>query len=633
MGTIQNENEDGWEPALIEKDAYYRKAKKSPSKDVWDPVEIDLEEYLNEKQSQNTSEPPKESIQNPSDDEDDIVGIDMREYSKSKEKDATTWWDLGRDILLQPSRGVAQAFTWPLDIVKAVMTGEALTDMDELEAAYDKAGKKFDRAEYEKTVREQADYIPTQEMFENFIEKQGLDLNPKTKIGKAINQMFMLIGVAKGKGLGKATLGGAAGAATTAGLEELGANETASRIIGDVVGGAVPSIKKTPRILDAAAQRLQDISAKHGLPFYEHMTEKAIPKSPKINESRRVALENELGMSIDSAVDAVVEGNMPSALKKAQGADLQVLEDAALIRAEQAAQQNNVPIGMNQVGRDIDLEIARIKAQSPSPSNSDKVAIKILEDEKAMLNPAQSAADPTTEQLITQTRKYNENVKGVYKKPEFTGSEEAATRAYAFLNESIRNTLEAQTTPEVVAAHRAYNELFGQNAALKKVEGLLSKASVDGNYDPKKINKLLNSSQGQMVKRELGKQGVEDLREIAQYGERAKKGTEQFAKSGRGSLNLGAWGQLAPIILSKAPGKKAFFAVKPIRDWTQGYLLTNPATRTTYKNILKNAAQGSFKNMAADFSKLEKTIEKSFGSVEEFFKSAQSQLEIWDGED
>ena len=67
---------------------------------------------------------------------------------------------------------------------------------------------------------------------------------------------------------------------------------------------------------------------------------------------------------------------------------------------------------------------------------------------------------------------------------------------------------------------------------------------------------------------------------------------------------------------------------KAMGDRIRGYLMTRPAARTAYKDIVKNAANGSFKTMAADFARLESAVIKDFGSMEEFFKSMQEDLEL-----
>jgi superoxide dismutase len=75
-------------------------------------------------------------------------------------------------------------------------------------------------------------------------------------------------------------------------------------------------------------------------------------------------------------------------------------------------------------------------------------------------------------------------------------------------------------------------------------------------------------------------------------------------------------------------GKGLLLAASGSVNYVRGQLLTNPATRTVYKTIMKDAAEGSFKNMSANFAKLESEIANEFGSVDDFFKSAIEELEI-----
>lgn len=578
-----------------------------------------------EEMEENTS-PPEEPLEDWEKD-----SIDAKEYSKSKEAEEADWWDFAKDVFIQPALGAAKAYTWPLDILKIGVIGEGLTDIDELESEMKKAGKPFDRDEYIKNVMEFGELVPTQQMLEDFAAKKtGISLEPKTKTGKFLNKLFFIRQLARGQGFGASARAGVSAATVTHTAREAGAPEWAAELAGDVGAGIAGAIERSPRQLSGEAARLQRIADRHGLPFLEHMARDNVSRAPKITANRRAALEREMGMSIDEAITRIVEDRYPLSRLRQQGQDLDVLQNEAYDWATDVARQNNQPFDTSQVVADIDAEIARIRGRAPSPSDADRAALRILENERNALE----NATPDVVQMIQQTRNYNSNVVSIYRKPEFSGVEDEVRQTYAFLNQSIRNSIDNQAGPAVQQAQATANRIFAENSALARTEGLLCRAFRDGHYDPKELNRLLNSRQGAILRRDLGDQGVQELRDIADYGQRAQKATEQFANSPRHSFRMKEWGPLAGFLLAKIPGSvPVLMAAKPMSDYVRGWALTRPAARTVYRNIIRNAANGSFKNMAADFQKLEGMIDKEYGSMEDFMQSGIDQLTIFNPEE
>lgn len=566
-------------------------------------------------------------------DEDDYEGtIDMAEYSDSKEAQESTWWDAAKEGGIQAALGFAKSYTWPADVLKLAMLGEGLTDIDDIEEAFKKEGKTFDRDKYIKTVFEQGEFIPTQELLEDVAQKKtGINLESKTRTGKAFNKLFFLGGLTKGKGFTKEGIkkglkAGATGAVTTAALREAGAPEIVSELAGDVTGGVAASLNKQARKLSPEAQRLQAVADKHGLPFMEAMVEERISPSAKISKGRQQALEQKLGMSTEEAIKGVIEDTIPVSRLRNSGADLDTLETAAYDKVKQLASKNNKSLDASQIRKDIEGEIKRIKSLAPSPSDAQSAAIRILEKEKGILSKGRA----NTEQLINQTQNYNSNVKSIYRKPEFSGVEDEVKNAYGFLNNSIKNNIESQAGKDVTDALKAANKIYGESASLARTEGLVNKAFKDGKYSAKKLNQLLDSRQGAILRRDIGEKGVKELRDIAKFGQQAQAATAQYANSGKHKLNVSQWGSLAAFALGKIPGAGvAAVYAKPLFDYFRGWVLTNPAARTEYSNIIKNASNGQFKNMAKDFAVLENEVVKDYGSIEEFIKEGIRELQFY----
>lgn len=591
-------------------------------------IELSSEKVVEEKPERTETIDKTETIEEPSEDD---FGINMEEYSGSEEAEEADWWDWAKDVAIQPALGMLGAFTWPLDILKMAIIGEGLTDLDELEEAFRKADKPFDRDEYVKTVMEQGEFVPTQEMLENFIEdKTEFSLKPKTKTGKVLNKLFFIRQLTRKAGLGKSLKAGATAVGTTEVAKAAGVPEPVAEFIGDLSGGGFAGVKKKPRVLPQKAVELEKIANKHGLPFWEAMTKDELSTSAKITKTRRAALEKQIQMTSDQAIDKVIKNEMPISKLKANGQNLEVLKDMAYDKASQLASKNPKKLDINPVIKDIDAEISRLKSSALSPSDAKRKAIKVLEKEKNILK----KTSPNAQQLIDQTREYNANVKKIYRKAEFSGAEDEIKNAYAFMNESITNTVGSQAGEEVSNAHRAANRFYKQKVNLERTEGLLNQTFKDG-YNPKKLNKLLDSKRnGAFLRRDLGEQGVKEIKEIADYGEKAFKATKQYASSNNYKFNIKEWGPLAGFLMTTVKSKAPFLlAAKPMADYVRGWTLTNPAARTAYRDILKDAASGNFKVMPSHFKKLEGLINEDFGSIEDFFKQGMDQLEIFGDED
>ncbi len=590
-----------------------------------------------------------------SDDDLNNSAINLDEYSKSPEAQEASWWDLTKDVAIQGIRGTAQAFTWPLDVLKIGLVGEGLSDLDKIEEAFSKSGKPFDRDAYIKTIKEHGDYVPTQSFFEGLIEDAtGVSLQPTTEAGKFINKASTIASLTKGGILSKAIAGTAAGG-TTKGLKSLGVNETVSEIVGDLTGGATQALKKGTRTFTSEAEALRKVADKHGIPFYEFMTK---PPggiiTPKIAQAREAAIMKQLGVSSDQAAKAVIEGKIPLAKLRSQGFNLGQLEEDAYKKVDQLASAHTSPISTTEIVNDIEKEVSKIKKSSASPSDSEITYMNILEDEAKSLtkapkqqpqilgpngqplNPSSQARIPkeiSAEQLVKQHKNYNSNVKGIYRKPEFSGREEAVRNAYAFLNNSVRNTMEKQGGKDLADSFKDANKIFNQRSVLNRSEALIDKSFVNGEYNPKKLKQVLNSKQGQILRRDLGDKAIQEITEIAEYGEKAVNHTTQLLKSPKYAKEALTWGSLAPFVLaSTAKMTGLLYIAKPIAERVKGYLLTRPATRTAYNGIIKNAANGSFKNVKPEFSKLNEAVSDEFGSPDKFIKQIIDDLEVHEGE-
>lgn len=566
--------------------------------------------------------------------EDDFenLGLDIEEDATAIEKGEPGFWGKVGDFFVQSGRGALKAFTWPADIIKLGMIGEGLNDLDELEEAHERVGKPFDRQKYIQDVFETAQYIPTQELAEKgFEDITGISLEPKSEAGKIAKQGAALAAFTPG-GIAKKLSSAALGVGTTEALKGFGVGEGKAELIGDATSALPQLAKKVPKNLGKTGAEFEKTAQKHALPFLEFMAKE---KAPRVNgtifKSAEKRIKEQMGISTKQALDKVVKGQLPIKNLQDRGINLNAFSEHAYDVTEKLAKNVRQSYNTSKITSNIDKEISRIKSGAPSPSEAERAAIKILEQERDILN----VSSPTAEQVVKQHRNYNANVKNIYRKPEFSGNEEEVRKAYAFLNKELLDMTHT-SDPAFTNAFKAANKIFHEKSKLAQTESILGKAFDGSSYSPKKLNKILNSKQGNFLKRNLSKQAIEDIEEIAKYGKAAEERMNSFINIQNPSVynSIASWGQLAPFILipQKLIGGILSFA-KPLGKHIQGQLLTRPATREIYKTSLKHAAEGSFQLLKKDFSNLDKEISKEWGTVDNFIDDMMEELEIYEGEE
>ena len=553
--------------------------------------------------------------------EDDF--IDAEEYVATEpEIKQLSFLDKIADIGTQAGRGALKAFTWPLDVLKMGMIGEGLNAIDEVEEFYQKEGKPFDRQKYVKNLFEQAEYVPTQDLAEkSFSGLTGISLEPKTGAGEFVKQASEIASLTKGGFVSKLSRGVVGAGATTA-LESMGVGKDTAQIAGDVIGMA-PSFKgKVTRKLGEEAASLEKTASKHALPFIEAM---AREKSPlikgRISEATEKRLNKELKMTSREAISALEKGEFPLKRLQEKGYNIDALAENAYKKTTELAQANPGPIDTKPIAENFQKEIDRIKSLAPSPSDAQREAIKILERERDIFK----VSNPTAEQLVQQHKNYNADMKQIYRKPEFSGKEEQVRKTYEFMKQDLVDAMESQGHKETANAFREANKIYHEKSRIEQTENLLNKVFEGDRYDPKKLDKFLNSKKGNFLKRNMSSKAIDEIQEIADYGRKAEERIAEFMQIDNKNVQsiMQSLGKLAPFIL--APHTlvgAALSSVQPLAMSIQGKLLTRPVAREVYKLTMKHAAEGAFDLLKKDMVTLENVLIREFGSVDDFIDDA-----------
>lgn len=561
----------------------------------------------------------------------DLYDVKVKEDEAKKKKPSILAGEvplrqIAGEVFTQTGRGLLAAFSWPLDVLKAGLVGSALSDIDELEEAYAKQGKPFDREKVIREVHEGLGSFPTGGLLEQKItENTGFDLEPRTDEGRFIDQYANIAGLIKGKipkKLGK----GLIAPVTSYGLETAGASETKARIVGDMMA-FLPEKKAVAKDFTPEVNKIKNTADKYELPFLEFQArEKAPTVAATLSEAAEKTLKNNFAMSTEQAVSKIVADE--NILKRMQnnGVNLDVLSNRAYEVAETlAAQHPNVIMNTKPMVKNINDRIKSIKAAAPNPSDAEKASLALLRRERDILK----VKFPTQEQTIKQYKNYNSNMKEMYKKPEFKGVEDDVRKTYEFLKDELVNTMETQGGKQTSEYFKAANSIYHQKSKLEQTENLLGKVFNGDGYAPRKLDKLLNSKQGSLLRRNMSKSAIEDIQQISKYGVKAEQKMAEFFNINDSAVQrfAGHLGSFAPYILIPNKLVGGLMSLSgPVTGFVQGKLLSRPATRTIYKNTLEHASLGQLDKLQSDFVKLENEVMKEYGNIDTFFDTVLEQI-------
>lgn len=551
--------------------------------------------------------------------------------------------------------GAAKYFTWPLDVLKLAMQGEGLTDLDEIEEAFERVGQPFDRQEYVNKVMELTESVPTQQFIEDLVkDKTGIDLAPKGTAGNVLRKGAEILvtgprGLIKEapKQIAKRTAGALAGGATSEGLKAAGAPEILADVVGYTIGGAAGG-KRTQAKLTPEAKQLTETAEKHGLRQFEGMQREVAPKNAVVTASKQAKITKELSESSRNAIEKVIEGQLPIKKLRDSGVDLKQAYTTAFDQANNTAKQVSKEVDLTNVLDFIKNKKQKIKASAPSLSSTDKTVLNELNKQYRQLTkapPKQSTIlgptgqpipqstkripkKTTAEQALDQYKNFNEEVKGIYRKAEFSGSESAIKDLYAELNSKLIDSIE-KTSPQLASELKFANRIFSQTSNLELAEDIMSKAFKTG-YNPKKlVNVLGGKTNKAMLKRTLGNDAVKELMKIAVYGVKAE---EKVLSQLKNPKTIGQFlSEMSPIklgLLSLKHGLNyklyglplAYDISKGIIHRAQGALFTRATTRKSYANYMKHAVSPESAGFKKASRELSKAITEEFGSEEDFMK-------------
>jgi hypothetical protein len=523
--------------------------------------------------------------------------------------------------------GLAKRLTFPADIAKLLAQGASQGTLQEAEEFEREQGLPYNPEIAQQAQQEASQYFPTQEAGERGIEAlTGIKLKPEgipQELARSAGELFTgkIQGtiLEKGKQLAKSALGAFSGAGTEKTLQAVGVPEPIANIAGAATSAALSKGKKAPKELKGEAKELKEIAEKQDLKKFKGLEKekeiKSILGKPTISERKAEKIKKELESTSKKAIDQIVQEQIPVKRLRDEGYDIAKAYKESYSRARNLAKNHPTPIDTTQLSDHISKKMREIRQSAASLSKPDQIILKLLRKEQKAF---EKKPFSTNEQLFNQYQKYNENIAGLYRKPEFAGAEKRVADTYKELKGILSETIEKKGNKEAAQYFKFANKLYHENEKLSLVENLIS-PSFENGYDPVKLDELLASKKGKFIERDLGKQATQDIKDIAKYGKKAQEKVLDKIKVSPSFLeDLGKHHNLIAGALLFA--KKSLLLPHAVLNRIRGNMLVSNESRKAYKDYLVAASTGNDIMMRRAGDKLNKFIENQYGSQDKFIK-------------
>lgn len=424
------------------------------------------------------------------------------EFTPSENKKDSFWKSLGRTAYQIPS-GIAQAFTYPLDLVNMAALGAALdpSEMHDLEMTAQKYGIPFDPEKYTEAAKSIASNFPTQSNIERMVEeKTGLPLEAKTGLQKAV-KLGSAAGTINPGTLGQKAASGVATPVIKEGLEITGVPEPlaelASLPLGAKAGASVPEkLAAKTKPSGMTLRRFENV---------EKPTEISASKHAKLNEK----IEQEFRTISDDIVKTSPIQETKIAIKENPEFKSQVAEKFKQV--EDLAQEITEPLNTETIKNTLTSAAEKKKAGGLAPSEYEKEFEKYLNSfAKEIPEGEVNAVD-----LVTQYRKNNKALSEAYDPSRTYAFNRAKKDALIEYNRSLANLIEQQYPNSSFSnLFKETNKQWSNIADAEAIDGFID-SMFKGKIDYKKGKKLFESENtARPFKRALGDEGFNKFKQL-----------------------------------------------------------------------------------------------------------------------
>lgn len=572
--------------------------------------------------------------------------VEWKDVANKVEKEDSAAQKVMQSAPVQAAMGYVQMHPIPRTYNLAATAANLINKPLPPEAKFPFLGEEANKRVQETRAEETVPNIPTTyDALKSLGEFVGVDIEPKGFIGKAARtagELTQGVPIQGGKEAAQVIGGAVAGGLSEQALTEAGVPEWLAGPIAAIFGGIAQKGKIGPRKLQGEEQELRDIAQKHELRQFAGMEQEKPPKGvqPTFTKERKAELREEHAAATRKATEKVIEGDIPIAQAIAQGHSADAIIKDAYDIAYQKAANAKKPIDMEPYIDWINQKIKKIRGFAPSLSPESEKLIGILEDEKRAFmekNPAFKSKPSQildahgkpipsphvpehipkkveSRKILNQNIEHNKRTEAIYRKNEYSGVEEEVKNLVGEMKSKLADTMKIGGQTDTADAFTAANKLFGQKAKMESIYHILE----PGLQDPQKLQKILASKQGQKLKQYMSPKALGEVNAIAKYAQKAEEKIFDRIKTVPGFFddvkNLGAIAAVT-VFGSKVASLKI---LKESAAKARGLLMTRDGTRKDLYDFMKAAQTGSVNAMKITGARLDESVKKEFGSIDEF---------------
>lgn len=541
-------------------------------------------------------------------------------YRKNPKKDAfddiefqESWGKSVLRKLLQVPRGIAQAATYPADLINLIAAGESIDpeEIDHLRAISEREGIPFDEEAYREAAAQAASTFPTISNISRITEeKTGIPLEARTGIEKAIQ-----LGATAGTAIPGALTQKAAAAITaptvSAGLHAAGVPEPVAEAIG--LGASGFAAAKTPKgTLEKATKQSGMIERR--FEKLEKPTDVPAKKIAQINEK----LEEEFRGIADKIIEKAPVGETRAAIK--DSATFKQEANQAFEQVEALADQLPTQLHTENVKKNLVDRVIKKKGTGFSPSEYDKSHKKHI-TEILKETPAQNV---TAKDLVTQYRKNNKALGELYEPGQSFAYNSGKREALIDYNKAIADIIEKEfPDSEFSKLFKSTNEQWTKIKDAEAIDKFMDKL-FDGKIQYGKGREFFDK-QGMTkpFKRALGEEGFKDYEQLMKdlmTTEQAMK----FMKPAKeqGFFDLAKTGLHFLVDPRLAKIKAGWEIMRGAMKTAHTALLDKPQLAFIWDRGIKAVKKGDFKGAEKDFALLQKELDSA---TKESAKQAKAQ--------
>ncbi len=519
---------------------------------------------------------------------------------------------------LQVPAGMAQAITYPLDLMQHMGLGAALDpeEIEHIKKISEREGIPFDEEKYIESAYRAAESFPTQSNIERLLEdKTGIPFTPKTATQKGLRLAGTAGKISPGTITQKA-VAAATAPAVSAGLEQVGVPEPLAEIAGLGVSGV--AAKVTP----AVTPKIKPVTKPSGLPKrrFEKLKEPRAVSAAK-KEQIHQKLEGDFRKISDEIIAESPVAKTKATLEENPAFKSEVSEQFK--KVESLAEELPEKISTNEVKKSLMRKATKKEGTGFSPSEYDKDYKKFI-NEFIKETPTK---DVTAKDLVSQYRKNNRSLSEAYDPSRSRAFNRAKKDALLDYNRALSDLIEQKYPKSEFSklfkeTNKQWAEIADAEAIDKFIDGMF-----DGEVKFKKGRRFFEyANEARPFKRALGAENFpkfEQLMKDMLSSENPAKMLKVAKQRGFTDLVETAGAYIIHPTIGKA--KLAYSVSKNAFQSLVNAAIDKPQLMFTWEKAVDALKKGNFQAAEKSFASLDKQVkevEKSrpLSQKEEAFK-------------